>query len=340
MNTPDHSTSPEDRAEEAKIERVLQAAGARAQPSQAVRDAVRAAAREEWSAMVAARRSQRRRVVGLSIAASVVVAAFAVWMARSVISPAPAVRVASIGHVAGHVEIAGSWGQKHAAAENEALLSGQKLITGADGRVALALANGVSVRIDHDTRIQFADTHRALMTTGGVYVDSPGVTTAERRLRIETPVGAVEHLGTQYEARFASPSLRVRVREGRVALTPAKGILQSGGAGEQLTVGANGEVNRMPIDTHGGEWEWVSNLATTMDIDGRPLNEFLQWAARELGQPVVFATPESEAEAAKVVLSGSVDGLPPKDALAAVLSTTRLRHTEADDRIVISLNGR
>ena len=105
-------------------------------------------------------------------------------------------------------------------------------------------------------------------------------------------------------------------------------------------MGANGEVNRTPIDTHGGEWEWVSNLATTMDIDGRPLSEFLQWAGRELGQPVVFATRESEAEAAKVVLSGSVDGLAPKDALAAVLSTTRLRHTEADDRIVITLNGR
>jgi hypothetical protein len=111
-------------------------------------------------------------------------------------------------------------------------------------------------------------------------------------------------------------------------------------AGEQLTMGANGEVNRLKIDTHGGEWDWVSDLAPTLDIDGRPLSEFLQWAARELGQPVVFATPESEAEASKVVLSGSVSGLSPRDALITVLSTTRLRSSERGGRIVISLDTR
>jgi hypothetical protein len=74
-----------------------------------------------------------------------------------------------------------------------------------------------------------------------------------------------------------------------------------------------------------------------LEIDGRPLKDFLNWAGRELGQPVVFASPESEAEAAKVMLSGSVAGLAPKDALAAVLSTTRLRDTDGGDRIVISL---
>jgi ferric-dicitrate binding protein FerR (iron transport regulator) len=340
MNRSDNQTPKEDRVEEAKIERVLQAAGARAQPSAALRDAVRAAAREEWSVMVAARRSRRRRLVGLAVAASIAIAAFAVWIGRSVITPAPAVAVASIGHVAGDVEIAGAWGRTHAAEDNHPLLSGERLITGPNGRVALAMANGISVRLDHDTQIEFADAHRASMKSGGVYVDSPGVPTADRRLRIETPVGAVEHFGTQYEARFAPPSLRVRVREGRVALTPAQGILQSGMAGEQLTMGANGEVNRLKIDTHGGEWDWVSDLAPTLDIDGRPLSEFLQWAARELGQPVVFATPESEAEASKVVLSGSVSGLSPRDALITVLSTTRLRSSERGGRIVISLDTR
>jgi ferric-dicitrate binding protein FerR (iron transport regulator) len=200
------------------------------------------------------------------------------------------------------------------------------------------MASGISLRIDHDTQLEFADTHRASMKSGGVYVDSPGVPTADRRLRIETPVGSVEHFGTQYEARFESPSLRVRVREGRVALTPAQGILQSGAAGEQLTLGANGDIDRMRIDTHGDEWAWVTHLAPTLDIDGRKLSEFLHWAGRELGQPIGFDSPESEAEAAKVVLSGSVSGLEPGEALTAVLSTTRLRKTENGDRIVISLD--
>jgi ferric-dicitrate binding protein FerR (iron transport regulator) len=286
--------------------------------------------------MVAAR-SQRRRFAGFAVAASIAVAAFAVWTGRSLIAPTPAVTVANLAHVTGKVEIAGAWGRKHPAADHRPLLSGERLITGPNGRAALAMANGISVRVDHDTQIEFADIHRASMKSGGVYVDSPGAPTAHQRLRIETPVGVVEHFGTQYEARFESPSLRVRVREGRVALTPHQGILQSGAAGEQLTVGANGEIDRMKIDTHGEEWAWVTHLAPTMEIDGRQLSEFLQWAGRELGQPVVFDSPESKAEAAKVVLSGSVSGLEPRDALVAVLSTTRLRDTESGDHIVISL---
>jgi ferric-dicitrate binding protein FerR (iron transport regulator) len=323
--------------EEARIERVLQAAGARVQPSQAVTDAVRAAAHKEWSAVVAARSRRRRGLVAFAAAASLGAAVFAAWVGRSALAPAPSVAVASIARVSGHVEIAGAWGRTHAAVENQPLLSGEKLITGADGRVALAMANGISVRLDQSTRIEFEDPHRASMTTGGVYVDSPGAPTAERRLQIETPVGAVEHFGTQYEARFTSPSLRVRIREGRVAITPRQGLVQSGSAGEQLTMRTGGAVDRVSIDTHGSDWDWASSLAPTLEIDGRPLSEFLSWASRELGQPVVFATPASEAAAARVVLQGTVAGLSPKDALAAVLSTSGLRSVVQNERIVISL---
>jgi len=338
MATSENPAPNDDSAEEAKIERVLQAAGARAQPSQAFTHAVRAAARQEWLAVVAERRRRRRQLTGWAMAAALVLVAFAIWLSRSLVPATPAVIVASIEHVVGKVEISGSWGRKHSAADREALLSGEKLITGPDGRIALAMANGISVRIDHDTQIEFKDPHSASMSAGGVYVDSPGVPTAEQRLRIETPVGTVEHFGTQYEARFAPPALRVRVREGRVALTPSSGIAQSGVAGEQLTLRAGGDINRATIETHGEHWNWASSLAQTMEIDGRRLTEFLQWAGRELGQPVVFASPESEAEAARVVLSGSVSGLAPREALSAVLSTTRLKHTNTGDQIVIALD--
>jgi len=322
--------------DETNIERVLQAVGARVQPSEALTNQVREAAREQWLAVVAERQAKRRRWLLLATAASIAVTALAVWMGRFVTSP-QAILVASIARVSGHVEIAGTWGRSRPAVENQPLLSGEKLVTSMDGRAALALPNGISMRLDHNTRIEFADAHRASMDSGGIYVDSPGVPTAERRLRIETPVGAVQHFGTQYEVRLASSAIQVRVREGRVALTPTQGILQSGIAGEQLTVGANGEVDRMNIDTHGAEWDWVANLAPTMNIDGKPLVEFLSWVGRELGEPVVFANAGSEAEAGKVVLRGSVSGLSPQDALAAVLSTTRLRDADGGDGIVISL---
>jgi hypothetical protein len=55
---------------------------------------------------------------------------------------------------------------------------------------------------------------------------------------------------------------------------------------------------------------------------------------------VVFASPASEAEARRVILHGSVAGLTPKDALTAVLLTTRLHQSQRGRRIVISLDER
>ncbi len=79
--------------------------------------------------------------------------------------------------------------------------------------------------------------------------------------------------------------------------------------------------------------------APPFDIDGRPVREFLEWAARELGREIVFETPESEAEANRAVLSGSTVGLTPSEAIAAVLPTTRLRSVQRTDQILIALDG-
>jgi ferric-dicitrate binding protein FerR (iron transport regulator) len=169
-----------------------------------------------------------------------------------------------------------------------------------------------------------------------VYVDS-GPAADARQLRIDTPAGAVRHVGTQYEVRLVKSDVRIRVRRGRVELKAPSGIAEHVDAGEQLTVVESGGHERTSIDTVGMEWAWVSDVAPPFEIEGRSLREFLTWAGRELGEDIVFATPESEAEAAGATLHGSVAGLTPAEALEAVLPTTRLHSSEKDGRIVIQL---
>jgi hypothetical protein len=103
--------------------------------------------------------------------------------------------------------------------------------------------------------------------------------------------------------------------------------------GEQILVSGAGIEARNTIEPNSDEWDWASNAAPVFDIDGRPANEFLAWAGRETGLKVVFATPQSEAEAQRAVLSGSIAGLAPDEALAAVLPTTSLRSTERDGQL-------
>jgi hypothetical protein len=221
---------------------------------------------------------------------------------------------------------------------SRAVHDGDTVATGTDGHAALALSEGVSLRLDHDTRIAFEDAKHVEVLAGAIYVDSgiSPVSTAAP-LRVDTPAGAVRHIGTQYEVKLLGPGTRVRVREGRVELTPAGAQSVTVQAGEQATISDSGALAREPVATSGPEWAWVLHAAPPFDIDGRRVREFLEWAGRELGREIVFETPESEAEANRAVLSGSTAGLTPSEAIAAVLPTTRLRSHERDDQLVIAL---
>ena len=73
----------------------------------------------------------------------------------------------------------------------------------------------------------------------------------------------VRHVGTQYEARIVgSGATRVRVREGRVDVMPAKGTAQSVRVGEQLLVTDGGGMQRASIAPDDREWAWAATTAS------------------------------------------------------------------------------
>jgi hypothetical protein len=208
------------------------------------------------------------------------------------------------------------------------------LRTGATGRAALELANGIQVRLDVGTRVAFNDAEHARLRRGGVYVDS-GVTGADpsRELEIDTPAGAVRHLGTQYEARVADGMLRVGVREGLVAVGARGGDIV-GNAGEQLLI-RDGQVTRNALAANADAWAWVGSITPPFAIEGRSVDDFLTWAGRETGRQIVYTSSEAAQRARAIVLKGSVSGLTPDDAVSAVLSTTALRPAIDDGHIRI-----
>jgi ferric-dicitrate binding protein FerR (iron transport regulator) len=214
---------------------------------------------------------------------------------------------------------------------------GEVIDTGSTGRAALALSGSVSLRLDRDTRVALRDSQHVVIERGAVYVDSGSTPQPDdERLEVVTPAGAVRHVGTQYEVRLVDAGVRIAVREGKVEFSSNTGGMQHASAGEQMTVSRNGAVDRAAIRRDDTSWLWATEAAPHFDIDGRSLAEFLLWAARETGREVVFATAESEAEASRVMLSGSIKGLTPEAALTAVLSTTSLRGEDRDGKLFIS----
>lgn len=307
------------------IERVLRAAGPRDKPPADVERSVRGHLREEWLLLVAGYRRRRLRRVGFALAASLVTVALAVWIAAPWTNDAGGT-VATLAFATGDVRVSSGWwsGQQPVAA-GRPLSAGQELATGADGRVAVSLAGGASLRLDRETRVVLERADRLVIEQGGLYVDAGPVPAMSARLDVVTPTGIVRHVGTQYEVRRLPAGVRLRVREGRVEWSPRAGDAAVGVAGEQLMIGDAGTIERTDVAGHGEDWNWVASTAPAIDIDGQALERFLAWAGRELGCEPEFASSEVAAIAAGIVLHGSIENLSPELAIRAVFATTTLR---------------
>ena len=321
--------------EDQELAALLQAVGPRPRPPAGAEASVRAAVETEWRSVVAGRNQRRRVTAGLAMAASAAVAAIALW-AASPLSPPRGEPVATVAVLAGSAEYqpAGSNAWETLSGSRE-IAQGDTIRTAPDARVALALEQGPVLRLDRATRLAFGRNGRVDLAGGAVYVDSDG---PGQDLIVDTPFGAVTHLGTQYEARLLPQAVAVAVREGRIRVDGRHGEAMVP-AGERLTLTGDGPMQRTVLSPYAEDWDWVASVAPVPAIDGWTLVEFLEWAGRETGREVSFETPAAAEAARTIVLHGSVQGLSPEAALDAIMSTTRLRHQRQDGVLRIGLTA-
>jgi len=322
-------------ADDVGIEELLRTVGVRDEPAPEVTAEVREAVHAQWRALVTARR--RQRFVGLGLAASVAGAlAVAVFLLTESTAPVQGDTIATVIRIEGRVQLDGDKERaQRPAVVGDTMVGGTVLVTDGQSRVALALAQGLTVRVDAATTIRFTAADRLSLLSGAVYVDAATDLAQPTPLSIDTSAGVVRHVGTQYQVRSANDAVEIGVREGRVQITNAHGV-NTGNAGERLRISMSGNVAREPLSPQDVSWRWIAGVAPVFDIADRSLDEFLKWAARETGRRVRYASAEVERAAHAVKLRGSIVGLDPETAITAVLSTTGLRRvTFSDDFIEI-----
>ena len=329
MNDTNEALDREDPA----IAALLQRVGARPRPGAAAARQGQDAVEAEWRELVAARRSRHTRTRWLAAAASVAAVAVGAWLVWPAARVAP-VTVATLGPVVGEVELRDGDGPWRTAGTGGAVTSESTLRTGRGGLAAIAMANGVQVRLDSGTQLAMNERGSARLVGGAVYVDAGSARDQGQPFVVDTPVGSVTHLGTQYVARLDGRTLDVAVREGRVELRDG-GQAFVADAGERLTVSGSA-VTRGTVSPTASQWDWIAGVTPPYSIEGRTVAEFLAWAGRETGRSVVFATPADATLAERVTLSGTVEGLPPRQAVDAVLATTSLAAAYADGRIEVA----
>jgi len=342
---------------------LLRLAGARPRPSPEAAAAARAHVRAAWRAGVRRRRARAGLALAAGLAAAVATALLVGGRGageRAGVGEPPgplAVVVGSLDAATGLVEreTPSGWAS---IAVGEAVAAGSRLRTVAGG-AGLRAPGGRSVRLGPASRVRWEAPERLALEAGTVYLDSGGARPGAA-FEVRTSRGTLRETGTQYEVHLDGAGLRVRVREGRVALIAARSgtsaapgpdpegapeeaaagpvAPQEVAAGSELRVGDRG-VERRPFPAHGPEWSWVLTLAPAFEMDGRSLHELLSWAAREAGWELRYVDAGSERRSRQAVLRGSVRGLRPDEAALAVVPSTGLPHRVGDGVLRIGPSG-
>jgi hypothetical protein len=324
-----------------RIGALLRASGRRP-PIPPVRAArIEQTARAAWQEAVARRARGRRLVAWTALAAAAVVVVGAGLALRS--RPTPPTVLGTIGRAelaTGEVWLRAT-GDATAAAParlhaRDELAAGAEVTTGKEGRAALRLASGRSMRLDAGTSLRALSEGTFVLERGAVYVDSGGdARAAVGPIVIRTPLGEVRDIGTQFEVRMLETSLRirVRVREGTVSLA-GRGATHEMTAGEELTLDPAGIAARGRVDPYGPAWAWSESVARFGDLQGRSLREFLEWYARERGVRLELGQGRAT-EADTIILAGSIEGMTLEEAIDSVLATTEMRREEREGSLRI-----
>jgi len=320
--------------EDQDVGRLLRLAGMRAVPAADREHRVKAAVMREWGAAVRARRRKRAAAAAAILAAVAAAAILAVrgrWpdqggnparVVFAVVERLDDERASSGG--AGASEPAGL-------AVGQSLWIGDELITGASVRLGARLPSGVSLRIDRASRVRLLAAHTVELAAGAVYVDSgPGAPA----MVIDTPLGTVRDVGTQFEVSVEAETLRVRVRSGVVEVQRGRD-LRTSRPGTELTFGSDGILTRA-VPTFGPEWEWTTAVAPAFQAEGRSLNAFLEHLCREQGWTLAWADRRLGLDASSIIIHGSMDGLAPMDQLSVAVSTSGLGYRLEDGELTVS----
>ncbi|HXT22737.1 MAG TPA: FecR family protein [Thermoanaerobaculia bacterium] len=329
-------------AGEAQVATLLRLAGKAPALSEDELRPAREAAREVWRGQVRRRTARRRQVWAAGTLAAGVVAAIAVtWWVSKPVAPAAPITVASLELRTGGVTVEPSPATTATSGAAPALLAGTVLTSGPDGRAALRLAGGASVRLDGGSRVRIASPVSLALERGALYVDSGALPGG---IEIETPLGRVTDLGTQFEVRLAPAGasalqLRLRVREGEVRVDTGRATHRAE-AGSELLLAADGSAHRAAVAADDPAWQWAARAAPAPDIDGRTLAFFLDRETRELGLRWRLVEPRPEQSPGDVVLHGSVAGLTPEEAIEVVLTGSGLRSERTGGELLVSVAPR
>jgi ferric-dicitrate binding protein FerR (iron transport regulator) len=298
---------------------------------------IRRATEAEWRAQTGGspRRLWLPRAAAAAGAVLVLAGAWQLWMRGPALAEGePMAQLARV-EGAGVVELRSLW-------RDLPVDVGSEMRSGGDfearGGSLLKLHGGGNVRVAPNSRFEVLSANSVRLDRGEMYVDIPPGAHADASFVAITGAGEFRHLGTQFAIAVVNGTTRLRVREGQVQWRAPDGD-STLPAGTEVLIDRHQNVTRGAVESAGQHWSWVETMAPEIDIDNRPLAEFLDWFARETGRRLEIADAGTQRQVDAIRMHGSVHGLTPLQALKAVMASTSLRFDLPAGAIRVSFAG-
>lgn len=298
------------------IGRLINLAGPRDAVPPVVERRVHAHVKTAWRRSIV-RRRRVRWSVPLALAASVLIGIAVVFMRPDDTLDAVSGPVARIALINGDPAATAN-----RFSVGDPVYAGDSISTAAGQGISLSMNGGLSLRVAAETTVTIGSADAVILAAGRLYADSGPTANRARHVSITTDVGSATDLGTQFAVSYLQNEMRVAVREGLVDVS-TQNESYTAETGERLLLQARSDAVFERVSKYDDSWDWAVALAPAFDIHNRSLHDFLEWAARETGKELEYASDDVRLAAMRTILRGSVADFTPSEALESVLPTTQ-----------------
>jgi len=313
------------------IEKILDKAGPRIKPDQSIRDEVYNEVHVMW---LETHKPPFYQTHAMKIAASLFLFISIFSFTLMYQGDQPVYNIAQSIDIQGQIQISQDNSNWQNLDNDKTISPGDYLKTKKNNRLMVSLFNGNEFRVDENTHFMVESNNHLKLISGQIYVDSDS-TGGHHKLTIETPLGKVNHIGTQYSVSFIEEQLQVGVRDGLV-LVSSDSISQAElSKGRNLVLNVEGQAIYSDIESYDPLWQWTQKITGGFAIQGQSLSDYLQWVSRETGYPIKWQSDNVRNKASSIKLSGSIIGILPLDSLDVIIPTTRLKYSLDDNKIYI-----
>lgn len=202
--------------------------------------------------------------------------------------------------------------------------SGDTITTGSDAAVAINWNSLGSLRVSSSSSLTLVSNDRIQLLAGEIYYDSlPGGDAGSTPIVVDTRIGQIHHVGTQFLTNVDDSGVRISVREGRITFGSASNNIVVR-AGESAHIDSSLSATFFTVAPVDGPWTWVSMIAPELDTDGLSTYEIIQWLSRETGLAIKYENDLAKEYASSGGIRG-IGEIEPTEALTIIPIATELR---------------